>query len=126
MNLFDITNLQVTTAEDFQTLLSTPDLRIERIVTLVSRDTTVLTRDILPHEFLVEFENLSASEDLKPPTGETLGDRLKHVEEQIIRRTLEDNDWKQRKSARILGISESTLRYKMDKFSIARPSANVQ
>jgi DNA-binding NtrC family response regulator len=42
-------------------------------------------------------------------------------EKQRILSTLEDQQWNQSATARILGISEGTLRYKLNKWGIQRP-----
>ena len=56
------------------------------------------------------------------PIGKKLPEHMADFEAQAIRQVLADNEWNQRKSARILGISEGTLRYKIEKFAIVKPS----
>lgn len=91
---------------------------VERLVTLASLETTELNKSVLPDEFQNEFK-ISAEQETKSAT-KTLGERMTEYEKEVIYRTLEENDWNQRKSARILGISEGALRYKMEKFAITR------
>ena len=44
------------------------------------------------------------------------------VEEQLIPQALLTNDWNQSQAARALKIPEQTLRYKMGKLGIVKPS----
>jgi len=92
---------------------------VERLVALAPVDSTTLTPDILPDEYHKEFKKLSEKHDDHPAVNKRLSQCLEEVEENIIRRTLEENAWKQRQSARLLGISEGALRYKMGKFKIS-------
>ncbi|NIV72408.1 hypothetical protein GWN26_06835 [Candidatus Saccharibacteria bacterium] len=51
----------------------------------------------------------------------SLQESLEEYEEQIIRQTLKENDWNQSQTARLLQVSEQTIRYKMAKFGIVKP-----
>jgi two-component system response regulator AtoC len=52
----------------------------------------------------------------------SLTESLADYEETLIRQALIENDWNQSKAARALGISEQTMRYKMGKLGIMKPS----
>ena len=51
----------------------------------------------------------------------SLQDSLADFEEQLIRKALTEHDWNQSKAARMLQISEGTMRYKMEKLGIVKP-----
>ncbi|MBN1482079.1 sigma-54-dependent Fis family transcriptional regulator [candidate division KSB1 bacterium] len=95
---------------------------VERLVALAAVENKVLTPDILPDEFRKELKKLSEKHDDYPSVNKTLAQCLEEVEENIVRRTLQENAWKQRQSARLLGISEEALRYKMRKFGLNKPT----
>lgn len=92
---------------------------VERLVTLASTEMTVLDLKILPREFQKEFKKLTPEQE--SPLRKSLQESLAESEEQLIRQALLENDWKQRKTARVLQISEGALRYKMDKLGIEKP-----
>ncbi|MCI0698122.1 sigma 54-interacting transcriptional regulator [candidate division KSB1 bacterium] len=92
---------------------------VERLVTLASPDMTVLNPKILPPEFQKEFKKLTPSQQ-EHPLHKSLQESLDEVEEQLIHRALEQNDWNQSKAARALKISERNMRYKMEKLGIVR------
>ncbi len=92
---------------------------VERLVTLASSETTVLDPQLLPPEFQKEFKKLAPHHDA-PPLRKALQQNLEDYEEQLIRQALSENDWNQRKAARVLQISEGALRYKIEKLGIVR------
>lgn len=93
---------------------------VERLVTLAPLKSTVLSRNILPKDLRSELRKLSVSlQDLH--VSKSLNETLADYEEQLIRQTLAENSWNQSRTARILKISEQTLRYKMGKLGIVRP-----
>lgn len=94
---------------------------VERMVTLAKPEMTVLSRDILPKEFQKEFELLSVKLELHSP-NKTLKENLTEYEMRIIQQVLSENEWNQRKAARALKISEGTIRYKIDKLGITKPT----
>jgi DNA-binding NtrC family response regulator len=47
---------------------------------------------------------------------------LADCEEQLIRKTLNSCNWNQSKAARILHVSEHSMRYKMTKLGIEKPT----
>ena len=92
---------------------------VERIVTLAPPNSTVLNHNILPSEFKKEVKKLIPTQESM--IGNSLQGSVAEFEEQLIRKTLIESDWNQRKTARILKISESTLRYKLEKLAIKKP-----
>jgi Nif-specific regulatory protein len=94
---------------------------VERLVTLVSPDTIILDRSILPKEYQREFKKITADYET-PPVQKSLQDSLADFEEQLIRKALTEHDWNQSKAARALQISEGTMRYKMEKLGIVKPA----
>jgi transcriptional regulator with GAF, ATPase, and Fis domain len=92
---------------------------VERLVTLAAPEMTVLDARLLPVEFQKEFKKLAPSHDA-PPLRKSLQAALEEHEERLIRQALRENDWNQRKAARLLQISEGTLRYKIEKLGIVK------
>ncbi|NIS39086.1 GAF domain-containing protein [Candidatus Saccharibacteria bacterium] len=95
---------------------------VERLVTLASPDIKVLTRKSLPKEFQKEFKKLSANDEVSSHLNTSLQESLNEYEEKLIRQALHENDWIQAKAARALNISEQTLRYKMNRLGIVKPT----
>jgi len=92
----------------------------ERLVTLVSSNKSIITKECLPAEFqkeLKKLKSLSASPEIMKP----LETSLQEYEEQLIRIALIQNNWNQSKAAEAICIKEQTLRYKMKKLSILPP-----
>jgi DNA-binding NtrC family response regulator len=52
------------------------------------------------------------------PGSKSLSESLQDFEEELVRKTLNSCNWNQSKAAKILGISEHTIRYKMKKLKI--------
>lgn len=90
---------------------------IERIVTLAPSEKEHLEIRDLPDEIQKEIKQMAKIPNIyfksKP-----LQDSVDEFEENIIRQTLEENGWNQSKAARLLNISEGTIRLKMKKFGI--------
>jgi transcriptional regulator with GAF, ATPase, and Fis domain len=93
---------------------------IERLVTLTSRKQKIIDRNILPPEILKELNKIKKTSENIPIT-KSLSESLLDYEEQLIRTTLTNCNWNQSKAARILNISEHTMRYKMTKLKIVHP-----
>ncbi|MFC1568935.1 sigma 54-interacting transcriptional regulator [bacterium] len=89
---------------------------VERLVTLVPKNQKQISIKIIPPEFRKELDDLRKLPRFKKPLTESLAD----YEETLIRQALEDNHWNQSKAARALGISEQTMRYKMQKLGIQK------
>jgi transcriptional regulator with GAF, ATPase, and Fis domain len=92
---------------------------VERLVTHASPNAKIIDHKILPPELKKEFKKFHKSlpEHFIP---KSLNEQLSEHEEQIIRDVLIANNWNQSKTARMLKISEQTLRYKMGKLGIVR------
>lgn len=93
---------------------------VERLVTLAPQAMTVLDASILPQEFQKEFKLLTAAQSSHAPT-KPLQESLDRYEAELIQEALVNNNWNQSETARALGISERTMRYKMDRLGIAKP-----
>ncbi len=94
---------------------------VERMVTLALPETQIIEARILPPEFKKELKKLRKIKD-EVEIGKSLTESLAEYEAKLIRQTLMDNDWNQSKAARTLKISEQTIRYKMGKLGIVKPS----
>ncbi|NOY58285.1 MAG: sigma-54-dependent Fis family transcriptional regulator [Calditrichaeota bacterium] len=93
---------------------------IERLVILAPAETSELSHNILPPDIEKEFNKFLAAGN-RTPIQKSLADSLREFEEKYIRRVLEENDWNQSKAARVLQVSEHTIRYKMGKLHIVKP-----
>jgi Nif-specific regulatory protein len=91
---------------------------VERMVILAEATSTLLTPDLLPPEILgrppAGFETAAS----KPADLKT---RLERFEKRTLLDVLTGVAWNQSAAARALGLSESTLRYKLQKLGIERP-----
>jgi len=92
---------------------------VERLVTISSPEMGVLDREILPQEFYEKF-NEPMMGQRRYPDHKSLQQDLNEYEEKIIRNVLEECDWNKSKAARVLRISERTIRYKITKLKIKR------
>lgn len=97
---------------------------IERLVALAPLDKKILTPAMLPSGLDKEFEEYE--EKIFKQNGKakslSLKDQMDRYEAKIITEALMANNWKQTRTAAALSISEPTLRYKMGKLRIKRPS----
>jgi Nif-specific regulatory protein len=94
---------------------------VERLVTIASSEMKVLDQNVLPPEFQKEFKKIIVR-GAEHPLQVSLQESLEEYEEKLIRQALKENDWNQSKTARMLQVSEQTVRYKMAKFGIVKPS----
>ena len=92
---------------------------IERLTTLAPLEMTMLTRQILPPEFQKEYRKITPLHE-NNSTLTPLQESVDEFEEKIIRQVLENNNWNQSKAARVLKISEGTIRLKMRRFGIIK------
>jgi transcriptional regulator with GAF, ATPase, and Fis domain len=92
---------------------------VERLVTLTTKKQKFIDRKILPLELQKELQKAKRTFG-DVPTGKPLGECLTEYEEQLIRKTLDICNWNQSKAARILQISEHSIRYKMTKLGIEK------
>jgi transcriptional regulator with GAF, ATPase, and Fis domain len=92
---------------------------VERLVTHAYPNTKIIDQKILPLELNKEFKKFHKTipEHFTP---KSLSEQLSEYEGQIIRDSLIANNWNQSKTARMLKISEQTLRYKMGKLGIVK------
>lgn len=90
---------------------------MERLVILAPPEITELKPDILPPDIKKEF-NKMYSNDREFIVSKSLNEFLNEYEEKIIRKALKAADWNQSKAARMLKVSEQTIRYKMAKYGI--------
>jgi transcriptional regulator with GAF, ATPase, and Fis domain len=91
---------------------------VERMVTVVPKSHKQIDIKLIPPEFRKELDDLRQHPRLNKPLNESLAD----YEEKLIRQALEENNWNQSRASRALGISEQTIRYKMQKLSIQKTS----
>lgn len=91
---------------------------VERLVTLAAGK-KLLDRKILPKDLRNELNTLHSTQ-YDPALRKSLNERLSEYEEELIREELIANKWNQSRAARMLRISEQTLRYKMAKLGIIK------
>ena len=90
---------------------------VERLVTLTPEESTRIEAKSLPPDLLKEYKKHGKElDDL--PTATPLSESLADYEESIIRKILIECDWNQSKAAKVLRISEQTMRYKISKLGI--------
>ena len=90
---------------------------IERMVTISKPGKTVIDQDALPAGERDELNEMVSV----PSVRISLQDDLAEHEKRLIQQILKETDWNQSKAARILRISERTMRYKIEKLGIKRP-----
>jgi transcriptional regulator with GAF, ATPase, and Fis domain len=93
---------------------------VERLVTLVPPEKKIIDTSILPEQFSKEIKETQFIED-SFQFKQSLQESIIEHEEKLIRQALEANNWNQTKAARTLKISESAIRYKMEKLGIINP-----
>ena len=92
---------------------------VERMVTLTPQNSRQIDIDMMPKEFLAELNQLKKHQhDLR--INKSLHEMLKDYEKELIRQALIQHHWNQSSTASTLGIPESTLRYKMQKYKIKK------
>lgn len=92
---------------------------IERVVTLTSPDIKTIDIGILPAEFQDEWDYVR-TQSLVKETPKPLHETVAAHEKQAIQNALQLCSWNQSKAARMLGISEHAIRYKMKNLGILR------
>ena len=92
---------------------------IERLVTLAQLEMKVIDASILPSEFREEWQEIEAITP-KYDTSNSLENNLTEYEKKLIMKVLNECNWNQSEAARRLNISETTIRYKMNKLGISR------
>ncbi len=71
---------------------------------------------ILPEHLPFGVSAKARKKMVVPKDGATVKDMLEDLERQELINALEKSDWKQARAAKLLGLSRSSLRYKMKKF----------
>ncbi|MBS4034203.1 MAG: sigma-54-dependent Fis family transcriptional regulator [Ignavibacterium sp.] len=92
---------------------------VERLVTLAPLEMQVIDASILPADFQEEWQEVEAISP-KYDTSNSLEKNILDYEIKLIKKVLEECNWNQSKAARQLNISETTIRYKMNKLGISR------
>ncbi len=91
---------------------------IEHLVVLAPADSEILDHEILPREYQKEKKS---HQPKKKSDSISLFNRVANYEVELITKSLADNNWNQARAARALKVSEATIRYKINKFKIAKP-----
>lgn len=92
---------------------------VERLVTLVSADKTVIDPEVIPEDIRADFDSYLATQSSSSTAS--LNERLLEYEKQILTEALVESDWNQTQAAKSLKMSEQNFRYRMKKFGIQRP-----
>jgi len=92
---------------------------VERMVALVPANKKQIDVVILPTEFKNELKDLKRNKSVTK-SSKTLPEILAENEKQSLRQALIEYKWNQSLAADKLGIHESTLRYKIQKYSIKK------
>jgi transcriptional regulator with PAS, ATPase and Fis domain len=92
---------------------------VERLVTLAPLEMQVIDASILPADFREEWQEV---ETISPQydTSNSLEKNLTEYEKKLIMKVLNECNWNQSEAARRLNISETTIRYKINKLGISR------
>jgi len=93
---------------------------VERMVTTAGPDVEQIDESLLPEDYQKSMKKLNI-EHTWHPLNKSLQESLAEQEELIIRTALEESNWNLTRAARILNISKSNIRYRMDKLNISRP-----
>jgi DNA-binding NtrC family response regulator len=86
---------------------------------------------LLSRHDVIDYADLGLPEQsaglCAPPEGEPAQETLELalVERDLVRQALERTGWNVTRAARILGITRDTLRYRIDKHQLTRPSDGI-
>ena len=94
---------------------------VERLVTLAAAKQEIIDKRSLPPEWQKEMKRVARTHEGGSPT-KSLGENMAEYEEQLIRKALDSCNWNQSRAARVLKISEHSMRYKMAKLRIEKPA----
>ncbi|MFQ5584457.1 MAG: helix-turn-helix domain-containing protein, partial [Calditrichia bacterium] len=94
---------------------------VERLVTVISKASMVISADCFPADLLEELDHFRA-EHSSPSPGKSLRKQVQKFEAHIIRETLISCNWNQSQAARKLQTSEKNIRYKMQVLNIRKPA----
>ena len=92
---------------------------IERLVTIAPHYMTTIDPNIFPLDLQKEFDSLRSNLSLSGKT-ESLKEKMDKYETVLIEKTLNECNWNQSEAARILKISEGTIRYKINHLNIKK------
>jgi Nif-specific regulatory protein len=92
---------------------------VERLLTLAPLEMQVIDASILPEDLQEEWKKAEAISP-KYDLSNSLERNLLDYETKLIKNALIECNWNQSKAARQLNISETTIRYKMNKLGINR------
>ncbi|MEN8204058.1 MAG: sigma-54-dependent Fis family transcriptional regulator [Bacteroidota bacterium] len=92
---------------------------VERLLTVAAPETEILGVKLLPEEFRQDQKSAEA-ENTPFATGNSLRENLAAFEKDAIENALKTSKWNQSEAARMLGVSEHTIRYKMKNLGIIR------
>lgn len=92
---------------------------VERLVTLAPADSQIIDAESLPQDLLNVFNEFRANREITKNV-KSLKEQLQEVEAKILRQTLDDCDWNQSRAAQQLGISESNIRFRMERLDLSR------
>jgi transcriptional regulator with GAF, ATPase, and Fis domain len=93
---------------------------VARLVTLTHVDATLIDHRSLPPELRLEWDSSHRS-GAKRHTRQPIRETLIDYEKEILQKALRECDWNQSAAARMLDISEHSMRYKIRAFKIVKP-----
>jgi Nif-specific regulatory protein len=94
---------------------------VERLVSVSSAEITVIGADSFPEDLREELDQFRQKRiDHQRP--EPLREKVEEYETDLIKKTLVECNWNQSEAARRLDTSEKSIRYKMEKFNLRKPS----
>ncbi|MGW8314572.1 MAG: helix-turn-helix domain-containing protein [Bacteroidales bacterium] len=100
---------------------------VERMVTIAMPAMKSLEPSLLPKDFRdehrgeIQDESPEKTEQADAPATLPLQESLAQHEKRAIEKALESCNWNQSAAARLLEVSEHTIRYKMKKLGISKP-----
>ncbi len=97
---------------------------VERLITLAPANIKILEPVILPQEYQEEWKKMKRTVHVSS-TSHSLNQILAEYEEKLIYDVLAECNWNQSRAARILGISEHAIRYKMKKLGIKKKNSKT-
>ncbi|MFQ5640209.1 MAG: sigma 54-interacting transcriptional regulator [bacterium] len=93
---------------------------VERLITVAPVQAEAFLLKMLPDDLRKDFEKVIQAKEYSLD-DRPLAESVAEFEEKLIRQALAENTWNQSQAARMLNISEHTLRYKMKKLKIVKP-----
>ena len=94
---------------------------VERILTSTPAEEKIVKVEDFNKEIKDELQKIY-SDSLEEVSSQSLNELLSRTEENLIRQALVNCKWNQTKAAIFLKIPEQTLRYKMNKYGINKPT----